>query len=287
MADEQYNKNRDTELILPPGVFAFVQDETKGKVNTLTGPYKTSLSNTDRLVTYNSQTKRFDTATKDQAIQTCVIAPKGHYIILENPSGNSKQPESGKQEDLISLRMGQTENIPGPVSFSLWPGQTATVIPGHHLRSNQYLLVRVTDDEAAKANWDKTVVKTTTSDVSKSEEQRPSAIIGVDAAKKILAPADTVPPIRESSSVLTINKDSLVTGQILVIKGTEVAFYIPATGVEVLRDENNLYVRDAVTLERLEYSILLDEDGNKEYVRGPAVVFPEPTQQFVTRISKS
>ena len=72
-------------------------------------------------------------------------------------------------------------------------------------------------------------------------------------------------------------------GQLLVIKGTEVPFYIPPTGIEVLPVERkeNMYVRDAVTLERLEYCILKDEQGNKKYIHGPAVVFPEPDEVFV------
>ncbi len=41
------------------------------------------------------------------------------------------------------------------------------------------------------------------------------------------------------------------------------------------------YVREAVTVERMEYCILLDENGNKRYVKGPDVVFPEPTEEFV------
>ena len=45
-------------------------------------------------------------------------------------------------------------------------------------------------------------------------------------------------------------------------------------------DENGNYVREAVTLERLEYSILVDENGNKRYERGPQVVFPKPTENF-------
>jgi major vault protein len=65
-----------------------------------------------------------------------------------------------------------------------------------------------------------------------------------------------------------------------VIKGSDVSFYIPCTGVEVVKDENNKYVREAVTLEQLEYCCLIDESGKKEYPRGPAVVFPKPTQQF-------
>jgi major vault protein len=72
-------------------------------------------------------------------------------------------------------------------------------------------------------------------------------------------------------------------GQMLVIKGTETPFYIPPTGIEVVAREDNPYeyVRDAVTLERLEYCILKDENGSKEYFRGPSVVFPTPTQTFV------
>ena len=263
MAQDDY-KSRDTELILPPGVFAFVLDETKGHINTLCGPIKQSLSNTDRLVTYNSEDKRFQpTQRQYDAIQTNVIVPKGSYVVLENPSVNGKQPEPGKAEvmPIGTLRMGQIENLPGPQSFPLWPGQVATVVKGHHLRSNQYLLVRVYDDEAAKSNWDKSVVKVATTESEATEATQPT----------------------ESNNVLGINKDALVTGQIIVIKGTVVAFYIPPTGIEVLVDETSKYVRDAVTLERLDYSILLGENGNKEYKIGPAVVFPTPTQTFFTK----
>jgi major vault protein len=49
-----------------------------------------------------------------------------------------------------------------------------------------------------------------------------------------------------------------------------------------IKSVNDSFVRKAVTLERLEYCILLDEDGNKRYVRGPAVVFPKPTEIFIT-----
>lgn len=270
---EEYTKNRDTELILAPGVFAFVLDETKGKINTMCGPIKTSLSTTDRLVTYDASSQRFIQATQQQAIQTSLTVPKGHYVILENPSKDGRQPEPGKLEDMpiSTLKMGQIENIPGPISFPLWPGQKATKVGGHHLRSNQYLLVRIYDDEAAKANWDNSVVKevTATTETTKQEIKKENTD-NTQAKQK-----------QNKKGFLDSTKDSLVTGQLLVIKGTEVAFYIPPTGIEVLMDEDKKYTRDAVTLERLEYSILLDEDGNKEYVRGPEVVFPLPTQQFV------
>jgi major vault protein len=60
---------------------------------------------------------------------------------------------------LPNLDAGRKVNIPGPVSFALWPGQMMRVLQGHHLRSNQYLLVRVYDEEAAKLNWKNAVIK--------------------------------------------------------------------------------------------------------------------------------
>lgn len=252
MPEYDRQQGRDTELVLAPGSFAFVQDNTKGQINVLRGPYKSSLSNTDQLVTFDG--KRYQSQRdQSQAVQQDIVVPRNSYVVLENPAKEGKQPDVGTSNTLANnfLRMGQTENLAGPQSFALWPGQTATVIQGHHLRSNQYLLGRVTDGEAAKANWDKTVVE------------------GAESG------AET-----NSKNALGIDKNSLVTGQIIVIKGTSVAFYMPPTGIEILQDENKKYTRDAVTLERLEYSILLDENGNKEYRKGPDVVFPTPTQQF-------
>ena len=73
------------------------------------------------------------------------------------------------------------------------------------------------------------------------------------------------------------SKEKYVVGQILVIKGTDVPFYIPPTGIEVIPvgGKGDKYVRDAVTLERLEYCILKNEQGEKKYVHGAAVVFPK------------
>jgi major vault protein len=65
-----------------------------------------------------------------------------------------------------------------------------------------------------------------------------------------------------------------------IVKGTEVNFYIPKTGLEVVPD-NGRYVRNAVTLLDGEYCILLAPTGQRKYHRGPAVVFPEPMEQFV------
>jgi len=249
---------RESELVLPPGVFAYVLDETKGNVTTYCGPNKSSLSQTDSPVLYDNKTGRFTPCKIENALQVNITARQGEYIVLRNTSNNGSHPDAGKAEPLNNdlLNIGQTENIPGPVSFPLWPTQTCEVVPGHHLRSNQYLLVRVYDEEAAKDNWDKAVIK----EASTGSEDTAS----------------------EDSVVTSSESENLVTGRLMTVKGTNVSFYIPPTGIEVLKDETDSYVRDAVTLERLEYCILLNEDGNKDYKRGPEVVFPQPTEDFVT-----
>ena len=40
----------DSDLVLPPKMFAYVLDRTKGNVTTFCGPQKTSLSQTDQPV---------------------------------------------------------------------------------------------------------------------------------------------------------------------------------------------------------------------------------------------
>lgn len=52
MADENRN-----DLVLNINEYAYVLDMTKGQVSVYVGPNKTSLSNSDRLVQYNSTSK--------------------------------------------------------------------------------------------------------------------------------------------------------------------------------------------------------------------------------------
>lgn len=242
------------------------------------GPHKTSLANTDRPVQF-SKSHGFKECRLEEAIQRWLAADEGFYVELENPGMDkeSEHPRPGNSGASPSkLSMGRKINIAGPVAFPLWPGQSATVIQGHNLRSNQYLIVRIYNDEQAKENWTKAIIKQV---VGKTETGKAVGVPAVGAtisrgaeANKEETPA--APPVTATPPALTM-------GQLLVIKGTDVSFYIPPTGVEVVPDEGNKYVRDAVTLERLEYCILLAESGEKRFVRGPRVVFPEPTETFV------
>jgi len=207
-----------------------------------------SLSQSDSLVRFNSTTKRFEPCSYERAVHLLTIAPENWYIILKNPAKDNKHPAAGTSNVLPDgMEIGKKINITGPASFALYPGQMAKVIRGHALRTNQYLLARVYEANAA---------------------------------------SNSIGEIRDAEGNLVENsQQTYVNGQILVIKGTEVSFYIPPTGIEVIpinNDDSNGYIRDAVTLERLEYCILKDEDGNKRYLHGPAVVFPKPTENFVT-----
>jgi major vault protein len=253
-------ENRERDLVLAPNEFAFISDQTKGNVITYVGPYKTSMANTDKPVYFNKKTKIFEICDLEKSIQTFIACPEGWYIILKNPSNDGKPPQIGTSNQLLSLNIGRKVNLPGPAFFALWPGQMAEVIEGHFLRSNEYLMVRVYEEQQAREHW----------------------------ANAVITPQLTNPEgVEDNNSNLdidAIDASKLTMGQLLIIKGTDVSFYIPPTGIEVVKDEKSLeYVRKAVTLERLEYCILLDEDGNKRYIQGPAVVFPNPTEKFIEK----
>lgn len=241
-------ENMQKDLVLSINEYAYVLDRTKGNVSCWVGPAKTSLSTSDSLVRFNSKSKSFEPCSYDEAISLFTTAPENWYVILKNPADGDRHPTAGTANSLPEkVSVGRKINIRGPVSFALYPGQMAKVVRGHALRSNQYLLARVYEADSANSNQGEVV----------------------DAEGNKIENTTT----------------NYVNGQILVIKGTEVSFYIPPTGIEVIpvnNDAKNGFVRDAVTLERLEYCILKDEDGNKRYVHGPEVVFPEPTETFVT-----
>ena len=234
------------DLVLPPGTYAYMQDVTKGVVKVYTGPQVINPTAQERAVKFENG--QFRPCDLDNAMQLSPVAPEGFYITLQNPSEKNTHPSDGTTQPSPDLNIGRRINIPGPATFPLWPQQVAEVIEGHHLKYNQYLLIRVSNEEEAKQNWGTAVMKPVTN--------------GEAAPTAAGAPKD------------------LTMGKLYIIKGTECSFYIPPTGITVVPDGKNEYVRDALTLEQLEYAILVDEAGTKRYEYGPKVVFPMPTEKF-------
>lgn len=243
--DDRGNKR---DLVLAPGEYAYMQDVTKGVIKTYTGPTVINPTAQERPIVFKE--RRFEPCSLEDAVQRSAVCPEGHYLILKNPSTKGDHPTPGGVYPSPELAVGRKINLTGPCDFALWPGQMVQLVRGHHLRSNQYLLIRVYNEEEARKNWNSAVIK-------------PAAEGGGGGLGP--APAD------------------LTVGRLLVIKGTDVSFYIPPTGISVVPDEILSYVRDALTLERLEYCILVEQNGKKRYERGPQVVFPAPTEAFITR----
>jgi major vault protein len=261
---------RDRDLIIAQGQYAYVLDKTKGIVGVCVGPFKTSLAGTDQPVIYDEEKRAFADCDLSVAIKQFPLARDGAYLVLENPAKDNKRPKQGSN-GMEELDYGRKVNMRGPETFPLWPGQIAKVIPGHNLKSNEYLLVRVYNEDEAIKNWTEAVMKPQ------------SGACSTDDNKTDKLDKENIEEKSSSESCeIKSPKPDLTTGKQFIIKGTDVSFYIPPTGIEVIPEANGNYVRNAVTLERLEYCILLDEDGNKRYVRGPAVVFPEPTEMFIT-----
>jgi major vault protein len=252
MAIDRDPRDRDrNDVILMPRQYAVVKDTTKGNLIVQVGPIKVTVSETDRLMAPDPKnpSRLIEVGNQDGAILPYVDVGESDYVVLSNPAASETavlKPRT--QNDMVDLQFGRKINIPGPVSFPLWPFQAVDVIKGHQLNMNQYLVVKVINDEEALKNWNKGVVKSAD---------------GKEQTKGIVRPA------------------ALSIGQLIIIKGTEVSFYIPPTGLEVVKDAHGQYVRDAVTLEQLEYCVLVDQNGEKRFEQGPKVVFPTASEEFI------
>jgi len=245
---------RETEFVLAPGEYSYIADQNSGSLSVSVGPCKVNLQMTDLPMVFDSKNNRFNRCQNVRdAVQFSPTADERSYIILDNPSSlaDNPHPKPSAKNTQVPLHYGKKIIIHGPNTFALWPGQIARVVAGHQLRSNEYLVIKIYNAEEATKNASDLI----TSIIN-------SVNVELDTEGKPITP-------------------QLETGQLFIIKGTECSFYIPPTGIEVVLDTSNKWIRDAITLERLEYCILLDENGAKRYVRGPEVVFPSPTETFV------
>lgn len=260
------NDNRNSrDLAITEGRYALVLDRTKGYVETLTGPYKSSLADTQTPIIFAPDVKSGykECDIPQDAVQAYIVAKQGQYAILFNPSKENSPdkdfPPKGKGSLPSSLDIGNAVNITGPITFALWWQQQAEVIDSHQLKSNQFLLVEVTNETQARGNWKKAEIKPAINpDEPKVVENKdPDSIFNLDPAKFTL-------------------------GQRIIVRGVEISSFIPPTGMRVVPDpKTKTYVREAATLESQQYCVLRSENGKKRYCQGPAVVFPTSTETFV------
>lgn len=251
--EDRAGRSGGNELILSPGEYAFLQDKTTGGVQTHVGP--AAVAQTGQLRPIQFRNGKFQEVGLTNAVESCVLARRGQYLILENPTAEDdglKHPEMQSTNAAVPMFLrGEKIVVPGPCSFSLWPEQIADCVDGHHLRPDQFLLVRVYDEDAAVTNWSGAITK-----VTEAESGATSVV-------------------QQSAETL-----GLTLGKLMVIRGDQVSFYIPPTGIEIVTDAEDNYVRNALSLEMSEYAVLVDQNGNKRYERGPQIVFPMPTEEF-------
>lgn len=248
--DSMENKS----VVLSQGEYVFIQDTTKGIICGHCGPKNISLSNTEKTVKWDDPTQSPVACSVDQAIRKLITAPEGFYVELLNPHQAGTFLSPGQHDDATGkLKIGNKINIPGPSSFALYPGQRAKVIRGHRLSIDDYLVCVVYNAVQAEENKNNVLAKLKSSESEDSVE----------------------------NTVKSIFPDNLVEGQRIIIRGDQVSFFIPPTGIKVLQDKSTKeYVRKAVSLERMEFCILRNEDGEKRFEKGPKVVFPQPTEIF-------
>jgi major vault protein len=280
--------DRGKELVLPPGTHAMLLDTTKGLVRVYVGPAVVNQTNSERPVRFDTTLKppRFVDCDLRLALAQNIIAPEGYYVVLMNPTKTGVHPSEGKN-DTPDFAIGEKINIPGPCNFALFPGQQVELRRGHHLASNEYLLVKIYNEEKARANWSKAVIRETQQtgiEQLRAQIEDPKTLD--DERTKLREQLARL--IDATATSMTKVPDDLAVGKQYNVLGTQVSFYIPPTGVSVVPEEGTqppVFVRAAETLEQLEYSVLVDEDGNKMYPKGPAVVFPRPTQHFVEQVA--
>ena len=82
--DRVQESGRSNELILNPGEYAFLQDNTKGNVQVHQGPLVVTQSGQLRPIVFRNG--QFTGVSLDGSVQQNVEAKKGQYVVLSNPA---------------------------------------------------------------------------------------------------------------------------------------------------------------------------------------------------------
>lgn len=234
------------ELVLPPGRYVYIQND-KGQIDLWCGPVRVTSSSSNEIpLAWDGIKKLFVPSVEDPrlAVRNMIQVAKDEYVVLEGLP-------ILKQGDLEHPAVGQTRSVDIDVA-------ERTTIHGPQVF----------------ALWPRQNASVIPGHRLTYSQYLLVRVYDDRQAKK------TPDPALITSGVKI---DDVEMGDLFVIKGTATSLYMPGPGIEVVKDEDNSYVRDAVTVEPLEYAYLRDLNGEKEYVKGPDVVFPRPTQTFVTR----
>lgn len=90
------NSDNQRDLVLAPNEYSYILDETKGSVTCWAGPSTTSLTQSSRLVKFDSNRKKFITCERfNDAISLFTTCPEGWYVVLKNPTSNGQHPTAG------------------------------------------------------------------------------------------------------------------------------------------------------------------------------------------------
>ncbi|MBI2099024.1 hypothetical protein HYT45_01255 [Candidatus Uhrbacteria bacterium] len=269
---------RQREMVLATNEQMFALDRTSGQVLAFRGPYKEALSTDMRPVVW--QGGRFmetDGEDVESAIRTFVKATEEQYVILRNPTSDTRQMTAGKNNPIV-LQTGKTVVMRGPIEFPLWPGQEAEVIDGHQLREDEYLRIRISGPVAssdAAALWDlvREEWRYAVSKPAPKEGSRASASLPSKQEE-----GNTAATVAESPS-----EARFPLGAEYVVWGYKTPFFIPPTGVTVLPTDSSksrCFVRRGVRLAADEYAVLVNRAGRVSYVYGPTTVIPCVDQEF-------
>ena len=125
MAIDTRDRERN-DVILMPRQYAVVKDTTKGNLIVNVGPIKVTVSETDRLMAPDPKNpvRLVEVMSQDVAILPYVDVGESDYVVLNNPAKDENvtlKPKSSN--DMVELQMGRKVNLPGPISFALWPFQ--------------------------------------------------------------------------------------------------------------------------------------------------------------------
>lgn len=137
-----------SELVLPPGTYAYSLDRANAQLSVLVGPLQNKLEELEGTVTFDGQKGRMVGCPIDRAIKPLIIVPAGSFASVTNPytvDGKVVAPPVRKKTQVseVELQYGRSVHIPGPTALVPWPGQDVTVQEGYRLARDQYCYVEV------------------------------------------------------------------------------------------------------------------------------------------------